>query len=334
MNYRPIFIAGCDRSGTTLLGDLIGAGRWAIATPESQFVHELMIHFGLGTFTSTDAAAAWLLDHFRFAAWGLRLDRRSLAEQIRIDEPRTTVENLLACYAHQVHPGKRGADVWVDHTPDSFKYQSMLKQLFPEARFIHIVRDGRGVCASLKALDWGPNNAYTASRHWAARLQEALAVEVAEAENCLRVRYEDLLQESEPVLRRICRFIDVPFEPDLSSGGGVALPAFTRTQHRRVGGPLEPSRADAWRRTLTRAEIRDFESYPLSHTLLSRMGYQPFFEKPPRLSSARVFGRYCHDFVHYLANRWRHRAMEAHTVAAHRASLERSTHDGREAPAL
>ena len=52
------------------------------------------------------------------------------------------------------------------------------------------VRDGRAVCESIKSLDWGPNNAYTASRHWSTRLQEALAVEV-EAQPEVRCSHPD-----------------------------------------------------------------------------------------------------------------------------------------------
>jgi hypothetical protein len=323
MIYRPVFIAGCDRSGTTLLGDLLGNSRWSVTTPESQFFHDLLIHVGLGSFRSPETAAAWLLEHFRYVAWDLPLNLRELAAQIDLERPRRTLENLVAQYVRHVHPDKGEADVWIDHTPDNFKYQTMLRRLFPEARFIHVVRDGRAVCASIKPLDWGPNNAYSASRHWAARLQEAMAVEVAEGENCLRVRFEDLLSEPEAVIRRACTFIDLPFESSMLSGGGLQLPAFTRGQHRLVGGPPDASRADDWRRRLSAAEVRDFESYPLAHTLLGRMGYQTCFEEPPQLSSLRILGRYCHEFVSNLLHRRRHRRMEARAVSAHRVALNR-----------
>ena len=333
MNYRPVFIAGCDRSGTTLLGDLLGNSRWAVTTPESQFIHDLLIQLRLGSFRSPEAAAAWLIDHFRFAAWDMRPGLSELAELIDLEHPRRTVENLIRRYAQQAHPDKYEADVWIDHTPDNFKYQTMLKRLFPEARFIHIVRDGRAVCASIKPLDWGPNNAYTASRHWAARLQEALAVELAEGDNCLRIRFEELLQQPETTLRRICRFIDLPFEPDMPTGGGLALPDFTRGQHRLIGKPLEPARADHWRETLSKTEIRDFESYPLAHTLLQRMGYATLYRDPPLLSTSRILGRYCHEFVHYLLRRRRHRRMELRTVAGHRRACNASQREEREADA-
>jgi hypothetical protein len=334
MNYRPIFIAGCDRSGTTLLGDLLGKSRWSITTPESQFIHDLLIQIGLGSFRSPEAAAAWLLEHFRYVAWDMPLTLRELADLIDLERPRVTIENLIASYARLTHPEKHGADVWIDHTPDNFKYQAMLKRLFPEARFIHIVRDGRAVCASIMPLDWGPNNAYTASRHWSTRLQEAMAVEVAEGDNCLRVRFEDLLSQPQEVIRRICGFIDLPFDASLLDGGGLAVPAFSRDQHRLVGKPIDASRADDWRRKLSAAEIRDFESYPLAHTLLSRMGYQTRSEDPPHLSSLRILGRYCHEFVHYLLHRRRHRRVEARAISAHRNTINRSLCRASALPAL
>jgi hypothetical protein len=301
--YRPIFISGCDRSGATLLGNMLGNSRWSVTTPESQFFHELLIQSNLGSFCSPEVAATWLLDHFRFGAWGIPLQVRELAQLIDLEEPRTTIENLIHSYMQHTHPDKHNADVWIDPTPDSFKHYAMLKHYFPEARFIHIVRDGRAVFDSIKALDWGPNNAYMGSRHWAALLRDAMAVEVAEGSNCLRVRFEDLLSDQEGMLRRICNFADLPFEDSL------------------LDKPLAASRVEPSPHQLNSAEIRDFESYPLAHKFLTCMGYRSKFEVPPRVSSLRVFGRYCHDFVHCLLHRKRHKAMERRAVLAHRTAL-------------
>lgn len=334
MNYRPIFIAGCDRSGTTLLGDLLGKSPWSITTPESQFFHDLLIQTGLGSFSSPEAAAAWLLEHFRYVSWDMPLTLQELAGLVDLERPRATIENLIARYAQLNHPEKPGADVWIDHTPDNFKYQAMLKRLFPEARFIHIVRDGRAVCASIKPLDWGPNNAYMASRHWSERLREALAVEVAEGDNCLRVRFEDLLSHTEETIRHICAFIDLPFDGSLLGGGGLKVPAFSRDQHHLVGKPIDPTRVDDWRRKLSAAEIRDFESHPMAHSLLRSMGYQTASDAPPCLSSMRILGRYCHEFVHYLLHRRHHRTMEERAISAHSKMLNRSPRQPPAMPAL
>lgn len=327
MNYRPVFISGCDRSGTTLLGDMLGTSPWAVTTPESQFIHDLMIQIKLASFESAEAAAAWMLNHFRFAAWTVPLHLDELTSLMDLENPRKTIENLVASYTRTKHPDKLDADVWIDHTPDSFKFHPILKSLFPDARFIHIVRDGRAVTASITGLDWGPNNAYMAARHWAARLQEALSVEVAEGKNCLRLHFEDLVTRPTETLAQVCEYIDIPFDEAMRRGGGLVLPGFTRGQHSLVGRPPQASRVDKWREKLSVAEVRDFENYPLAHTLLARMGYQPRFNKPPRLSTLYVLGRYCHEFLHYVLHRLQHRRMECQVISDHQDFL--NNHSGR-----
>lgn len=314
MNYRPIFIGGCDRSGTTLLGDLLGNSPWTLTTPESQFMHELLLHLKLGSLTTPQGAAQWLQNHFRFATWDMQLTPGELEQLLTLDNPRQAIEGIVQCYAKQYHSQKLSADVWVDHTPDNFKYHAMLKALFPEARFVHIVRDGRAVCASIKDLDWGPNNAYTASRHWADRLQQALAVESAEGANCHRVRFEDLVANPGSVLAELCAFIDIPFDASMLRGGGLVLPKFTRAQHRHVGRAPQASKANQWRQKLSRRELREFESHPFSRMLLEHLGYPLEYSETPKLSTLYTLGCYCHEFACYLLHRLRHRRTERRTV--------------------
>jgi hypothetical protein len=314
MIYRPVFIGGCDRSGTTLLGDLLGCSPWALTTPESQFMHELLLHLKLASFSTPREIARWLQSHFRYAVWDLPLATEELERIVSAKTPRQIIEGIVQRYACHHHELKQHADVWVDHTPDNFKYHAMLKAQFPEARFIHIVRDGRAICASIKGLDWGPNNAYTASRHWAERLQQSLVVESAEGNNCLRVRYEDLVTQADVVIEKICHFIDIPFDSAMLKGGGLKLPRFTLSQHRLVGITPQADRATQWRDKLSHKELRDFESYPFSRTLLQQLGYTLEFAQPPVLSRFDVLGRYCHEFALNLLHRYRHKRMERRVI--------------------
>ncbi len=314
MHYRPIFIGGCDRSGTTLLGDLLGASREAFATPESQFVHDLAHRMASGAFTDAEAAAAWLLEEFRFAAWGMDVDRTALARLIDLEDPRGTVERLIHAYVARRLPEKASVKAWVDHTPDNFKHYALLKALFPEARFVHIVRDGRAVCHSITGLDWGPNNAYAATRHWSERLRQATTVEVAEAGRCLVVRYEDLVAAPEEVLRELSQALEIAFDPAQVEGGGVILPEFTRAQHRLIGKGPDASRVTAWREKMTPRQIATFEAYGWSRVFLQKYGYPLTTGTPRRESMPQTLGYYLHDFVAYLRNRRRHKRMERRTV--------------------
>ncbi len=312
--YRPIFIAGCDRSGTTMLGDQLGAAEGAFATPESQWMHEFLMLLQLRAFAAPAEAAGWLRGHFRFAVWDLSGPDVPLAELIDLNAPRATIERIVQAYLQRHHPARASSQVWVDHTPDSFKFYPLLRHYFPDARYIHIVRDGRAVFQSIKSLDWGPNNAYIGSRYWTERVQQALAVEAAEDNNCLRVRYEDILADPAQALSRLCQHADLGYSEALLEGGGLVLPGFTRGQHQLVGRRPDASRAEAWRKKLRPGEIAEFEAYAWSRQLLRSFGYPLDTPAPIKISTLTVLLRYSGDFVMYFLNRWRHRRMETRVL--------------------
>lgn len=316
MSYRPIFIGGCDRSGTTMLGDILGASTGAFATPESQWVHQMAPQQHLGIFGSQAALLDWLCAEFRFAVWGLDRERDLDDLRLPLDEPRACVEAILRRYLERNLPEKAATPVWVDHTPDNMRYYPVLHTLFPDARFIHIIRDGRAVYQSVRHLNWGPNNAYIGTRFWASRLEQSLLVEMAEGERCLRVRYEDILRQPAVEIERICAFADLPYSQDMLSGGGVILPEFTRGQHQLVGKPPDPSRLEAWRAKLSRREIEDFEAWPKSRQYLQHFGYA--LVTPQAVARGKLYRFWCYfeDHIKYLRNRASHLRMEEARVAA------------------
>lgn len=314
MQFLPIFIAGCDRSGTTMLGDMMGSSQNGFAAPESQWIHEYLLQWQAGTFATNLEAARWLNSHFRFAVWDMGLKDSHLATLIRRDDPRKTIENILACYLMQQGHNPDSLVTWCDHTPDNFKHYPLLKSIFPEAKYIHIVRDGRAVYQSVKALDWGPSNAYMATRFWVERVQQGLTVELAEGASCTRVRYEDLVAQPEQVLSRLCRFAGINYDPCMVNGGGLVLPGFTRNQHSLVGQRPDASRLFCWREKLNRREIRVFEAYPWARTLLDRFDYSLQNAEPASVSNLSTLAYYLHDFGTYMIHRLRHRSMERHTL--------------------
>lgn len=315
MTYRPLFIGGCDRSGTTMLGDILGATMQSFATPESQWVHQLAPRLHLHTFAGSEALLDWLGGEFRFAVWGLQNepDLQNLA--LPLDDPRACIESIVRCYLMRNLPQKADAKVWVDHTPDNVRYYPLLRALFPDARYVHIVRDGRAVYQSIRDLDWGPNNAYMGTRFWSERLEQALGVELAEGDNCLRVRYEDILRNPEDEIAKICRFAQLPYDEKMLSGGGVILPDFTRGQHKLVGRAPDASRLAAWRAKLNRREIEDFEAWPASRLFLQKFGYELDTQEPVRRNALYVAWRYLEDFLLYMHHRRQHRRMEQTTLS-------------------
>ncbi len=313
-SLKPVFIFGCDRSGTTMLGDMLGSHHDAIVTPESQFFHELLLMMHNRAFSTPHELVEWLRGHFRYAVWNVDDPHNQLLNTVNLDDPRSTIESIIYHYIRRNKPDIHHARFWIDHTPDNMRYYAVLKHYFPDASFIHIVRDGRAVFSSVKRLDWGPNNAYMGTRFWSERIREAMLVEIAEAGNCLRVRYEDIVEAPEIILQQICQHVRIPYEFYMVDGGGLVLPGFTQSQHKLVGRRPDPSRLQAWQQSLRAREIGEFESYEWSRLYLQCFGY-PLLSKPVgQLSLAGIIWRYCHEGMMYAIHRLRHRAMEKSTV--------------------
>lgn len=120
---------------------------------------------------------------------------------------------ILAVYA-KIAALKPGAHVVLDKNPDYARRTAMIARLLPEARIIHVVRDGRDVAVSLVSAgrgwgrDWAPRHVDQAAKRWRG---DVLAVQGARlgSDRCLEVRYEDLLTSGPEVLLRCLTFCGV-----------------------------------------------------------------------------------------------------------------------------
>lgn len=99
----------------------------------------------------------------------------------------------------------------------------------------------------------------------------------------LRARFEDLVTEPEHSLASICRHAGLEYQPKMLAADGFEPPSSSRSQHRLVGLPADPRRAEAWRESLSGREIEIFES--VAADLLAYLGYEPVYgerARPPR----------------------------------------------------
>jgi hypothetical protein len=257
---RTVFIGGCPRSGTTLLGAMLGAAPRCVATPESQFKQsipsDLKVDWkrGLGR----DDFQRALKKNFRFKLWGIHPPHSGGAGEMNPQEYREAILSLIDVYA--LKEGMTDWGVWIDHTPENILEPLTIMKIFPEAKFIHIIRDPRAVAASILKLDWGPDSAGHAARFWAEKLSYGQALELAYPDQCMRVHFEDIVKSPEETLRSVCDFCGIEFVEGILSGGGFRPPAYTKRQHKLIGSGPDPGRLDAWRSRLDPWEIQDIEN--------------------------------------------------------------------------
>ena len=141
------FLVGFTRSGTTLLRAMVDSHPQLAVPPESQFVPELARRrgtyerpdgFDIERFTND------LTAHMRFIRWGLPASElRAALTELQPDDYPAAIRCVFAAWARS-----KGKPRYGDKTPNNLDDLELLAALFPEARFVHIVRDGRDVAVA------------------------------------------------------------------------------------------------------------------------------------------------------------------------------------------
>jgi hypothetical protein len=293
---RQIFIGGCSRSGTTLLGAMLGAHSECICPPESHFKISVLGACGWDKdAVDVQTALSLIQRHWRFKIWELDIDPTELPEKALGTSYPRLLGWIVARYAEGL--GKSGANIWVDHTPANIGDAPTLLELFPRSKMIHIVRDGRAVAGSIMGLDWGPNTIIKAARWWLDAVAYGLALETLlkeqeeKEDQITRVRYEDLVTTPEETLGRLCDHLGIDYQPQMAKAGGFKPPRYTASQHTLIGKEPDAGRATRWETQLTVRQIEIFES--LAHDFLNYLGYPLRYglrARPPNVAERVIAG--------------------------------------------
>lgn len=274
-HVKTIFIGGCPRSGTTMLGSILGSAAGCIATPESQFKQTIPVALNArwqDGMKKKEFYAA-LQKNFRFKLWEITVPEIDLPDVLNSDDYRKALLSLVDCYARKGN--KKNWQCWIDHTPLNIQRPLILMKTFSEAKFIHVVRDPRAVAASILPLDWGPHSAMDAAHFWAQRISFGQALESAHPDKCMRVYYEDILTSHGETIKQVCDFCGIEFEENMLKGRDLRIPNYTKKQHQLVGSMPDPSRLNAWQDVLDIWQIAVIEE--IVGDLMELMGYKKYF---------------------------------------------------------
>ncbi|MEA2973778.1 MAG: hypothetical protein QOG82_2236 [Actinomycetota bacterium] len=197
--------------------------------------------------------------HPRFLEWGLGRD--DVAAELARSAADTYADGVRAVY--RCYAEAQGKPRYGDKTPGYVFSLPLLGELFPEARFVQVIRDGRDAAVSMRdaATTTAPSarqlaklwqRAVTAGRTWGA----------AHPDRYAEVRYEDLVDDAEAELRRLCPFLGLDFDPvmlDHRASADRLLEVIERAHlHTRLR--LEPTRRlRDWTVEMPPADVVAFE---------------------------------------------------------------------------
>lgn len=262
---KYIFIGGAHRSGTTLVQRVVGTHSSVLAGREFDFTQDVMaLRDRIRTCHETGRIADLIdegdIDHGIVSLFDGMFDRRMQIE---------------------------GKQVLSEKTPSNALVLGKLCECLPQARCILVMRDPRAIAASMKTVGRKhhqngmrppPMCASVSSSldeinsHWAAALRD-----MEQTDRITLVYYEDLVATPEPVIREICRSLDLPFEDEMLAP--AALP--DRKAHHsdqywftkeKLEQPISTASLKSYEAVLAPSEIRLVERFAMRHPALDRYG--------------------------------------------------------------
>ncbi|QSS98169.1 sulfotransferase family protein [Psychroflexus sp. ALD_RP9] len=308
---KHIFITGCPRSGTTMLGSILSNNDSVIVTPESHFFNEFVFsHLSKPT---SIVKKAKMLDyynnHYRFKQWGINSAHiDNLPEQVMLSSYSIVIEETVKQYAEE-HFNNKNFSTRIDHTPSNIKDFRLLNLLFPKSKFVYIVRDPRAIYASIKSLDWGPNSAMKLSQLWIEYVAAYFALNNLDSDRVYLVKYEELLQNPADTLKSLCDFLQLKYTENMfSDNTSFKLPKSTLSQHALVGKSLDKTRINKWKHELKKRDIEIIESYCGSS--LNSFGYINFIKNYYSLTREDKIKSYAKEVYRYIPNKFRKKNRE------------------------
>jgi hypothetical protein len=160
----------------------------------------------------------------------------------------------------------RGARVVGEKTPNHLFSMRTLELFFPEARFVHLVRDPRAVACSWRQVPWSTGSLCRDANVWRRYQAAARRRAPRRRESLYTLRYEQLVRAPVESLEPLCRFLDLDFEPgmlDYAKPESPTLDLEREPWKAAATQPPDPDRLTRWRTQLAPEEVREIEAVVL-----------------------------------------------------------------------
>lgn len=278
-NYEPFFIVGSGRSGTTLLRRILQASPEVHIPPETFVLADVIEHFRRGANRPWRDVVYMTLALFEyypeFEKFGIQL--RRLANQL-LECPRE--KRSLAFILDKIyryHGEQMGETFrkWGDKTPINAFCLEQILGVFPDAKFIHMLRDGADVVHSYVKAGLQPS-IEAAAKRWQRSVRAVEGFARRHPAICHEVRYEQLVTDPERVVRSVCRFLGIAFDPRMINRLDHidSMPDVKQYRHLvNVLHPIAPDSIGKGRKALTVEEKGRLQR--LIGEDLERLGYRP-----------------------------------------------------------
>jgi hypothetical protein len=244
----PVFLLGTQRSGTTLLTRILSAH------PQIYIQNELELPNIFNGENSTD----------------------SVIQNIKKEIEQThgiSIDDMLA---------KEECKIWGLKDPQLTNHIDILRNFLPHAKFIIIVRDGRGVANSYIENKWGlGTNAYSGAERWKREVEQQIDFMNEYPDNFLFIRFEDMVKDLKTTMINVCDHLKLPFDETMLEYNKEASYYEVKPENKNTFKKPDIKLAEKWTNKLTSHQIDVIEN--VAGELLLKLKY-PIIGKTIKIS--------------------------------------------------
>ena len=282
---EQVFILGAPRSGTTFLASLMKHTRYK-APFETHFIpkyyKKLQKYGDLNDVKNFGKLVKDILSERPIAQHKISIDLDKFFAEFagNVTYPALVDAICLQCIQNNE------ARAWGDKTPFYLDELEIIYQLFPNAKYFYIVRDGRDVALSLLEKDWGPNNLYACANYWNKLNRESNTLDKIKKEGrLLTLKYEEILENPEGFINKINQFLD---EHDIN-----------QSNIQKLLSTVKKNNYYKWKSRLSPKQQQLFEA--VAHDALRRFGYETN-SIPIKISGLKRAYYFIHDKLLWMKN--------------------------------
>jgi len=285
---RKVFILGNPRSVTSLLRLMMNSHSLVVSPPESGFLHWWSKKYA--DWQQEDVLTSRMKEFIgdlatskKIETWNLNFAQ--LQEYLFSKRPASYAELGEQIYAYYgIASGKKPTAV-VDKNNYYIHHLKELKQVWPDAYFIHLVRDGRDVaCSYLEMKSINSDSIYKPvltddiskiAMEWKTNNQRIFDfLSTMEPAQVKVIRYEDLILDSRKTLGEVCHFLNMSFDQNMLNyheEKNHDEPAQTMDWKKRTLDPPDKERVGRYKNSLSAIEITQFNS--IAGEILQKFSY-------------------------------------------------------------
>lgn len=271
---KMLFILGRGRSGTTLISNVLNESQDICIAPEGLFLMNLYRKYRYKKFDYNtinlfckDVYLEPKMNNWSFS--NLELNK-FLNDNLSSDANFADV--VKAVYsANAYYLGKSDIKYLGDKNPHYALFTKEILEVFPDAIFLHLIRDPRANVSSYKEVSFDYNDSSLLAYRWEKYNHDIMKSNVIN-DNYFVIKYENLVIKPQETIDLISKNLDVNTFVAKINSNNIKVFEHSKQWHKKLNDNFDNSRLEAWRNSLSTADINYIES--ICKDLMIEYGYE------------------------------------------------------------